>query len=460
MFTPDEVLETYEMIFLRHLNVRAVTLGISLLSCVDRDFGTMREKIYSKIVEKAGKLAEEAEMLERKHGIPIVNRRLAVTPVALLLEPIVEGLTPAEATNRAVMLAQTLEEATAHVNIDFIGGFGALVQKGLNKGGAILIDSIPRALSVTERVCSCVNIATTKTGINVDAAQKMGKVIKETAELTADRHGIGCAKLVTFANAPGDNPFMAGAFHGVGEPDTIINVGISGPGVIRAVVEEAKDLDFRGLADLIKRSAFKVARVGELIGMEMAKRLEARFGSVDLSLAPTPQEGDSIADIIEAMGIEYCGAPGSTAALAILTDAIKKGGAMAVSSVGGLSGAFIPVSEDSGMKDAVLAKALTIEKLEAMTSVCSVGLDMIAIPGDTKAETISATILDEMAIGVVNNKPTGVRLIPVPNGKVGETVKFGGLFGEAVIMPISTFSSARFVRRGGQIPAPFLSLTG
>ena len=460
MFAPEEVIETYEMIFLRHLNVRAVTLGISLLSCVDRDFETMRQKIYNKVVVKAARLAEKAETLEKRHGIPIVNRRLAVTPVSLLLEPIVDGLSADEANSRAVKLAQTLDKAAEEVNIDFIGGFGALVHKGLNKGGTVLIDSIPRALSLTERVCSCVNIAMTRTGINVDAAQKMGRVIKETAEFTADKHGIGCAKLVTFANAPGDNPFMAGAFHGVGETDTTINVGISGPGVIRAVVEGANDLDFRELVDLIKRSAFKVARVGELIGREMARQLDARFGSVDLSLAPTPQEGDSIADIIEAMGIEYCGAPGSTAALAILTDAIKKGGAMAVSSVGGLSGAFIPVSEDSGMRDAVLAKALTIEKLEAMTSVCSVGLDMIAIPGDTEAETISATILDEMAIGVVNNKPTGVRLVPVPNGNVGETIRFGGLFGEAIIMPISRFSSSRFVGRGGQIPAPFVSLTG
>ena len=460
MFTPEEVIETYEMIFLRHLNVRAVTLGISLLSCMDRDFEKMRQKVYSKIVEKAGKLAQEAEMAEKKHGIPVVNKRLAVTPIALLLEPVVDGLTHAEATDYAVKLAQTLDEAAERVNVDFIGGFGALVQKGLDKGGTVLVDSIPRALSVTERVCSCVNIATTKAGINVDASKRMGEVIKETAGLTADRHGIGCAKLVTFANAPGDNPFMAGAFHGVGETDTTINVGISGPGVIRAVVEEAKNLDFRGLADLIKRSSFKVARAGELIGRDMAKRLDARFGSVDLSLAPTTQEGDSIAEIIEAMGIEYCGAPGSTAALALLTDAIKKGGAMAVSSVGGLSGAFIPVSEDSGMQHAALAKALTIEKLEAMTSVSSVGLDMIAIPGDTEAETISAIILDEMAIGVVNNKPAGVRLIPVPEGKVGETVKFGGLFGEATVMPINPFSSARFVRRGGQIPAPLLSLTG
>jgi uncharacterized protein len=460
LFTPEEIIETYEMIFLRHLNVRAVTLGISLLSCVDNDFDAMRQKIHNKIAKKAERLAQETETVEKKHGIPIVNRRLAVTPIALLLEPVVDGLTQEEAINRAVMLAQTLDDAAESVNVDFIGGFGALVEKGLNKGGAVLIDSIPRALSQTERVCSCVNIATTKAGINVDAAQKMGRVIKETAELTAERHGIGCAKLVTFANAPGDNPFMAGAFHGVSEADTTINVGISGPGVIRGVVEEAKDLDFRGLVDLIKRSSFKVARVGELIGREMAKRVDAKFGSVDLSLAPTPQEGDSIADIIEAMGIEYCGAPGSTAALALLTDAIKKGGAMAVSSVGGLSGAFIPVSEDSGMKAAALAGALRIEKLEAMTSVCSVGLDMIAIPGDTEAETISATILDEMAIGVINNKPAGVRLIPIPGCKAGETAKFGGLFGEAVVMPISTFSSAKFVKRGGQIPAPFLSLRG
>lgn len=460
MFTPEEVIETYEMIFLRHLNVRAVTLGISLLSCVDRDFEAMRRKVYRKIVETAGRLAEEAESAEKKHGIPIVNKRLSVTPSALMLEPIVDGLDKNEAVKRATMFAETLDDAAESVNIDFIGGFGALVQKGWTKGESVLIDSIPAALSGTERVCSCVNIATTRAGINADAAQKMGHVIKQTAELTSEKHGIGCAKLVTFANAPEDNPFMAGAFHGVGETETTINVGISGPGVVRAVVEKAEGLDFRGLTDLIKRASFKVARVGELIGREMASRLGAKFGSVDLSLAPTPQEGDSIAGIIEAMGIEYCGAPGSTAALALLTDAVKKGGAMAASSVGGLSGAFIPVSEDSGMRDAVSAGALTIEKLEAMTSVCSVGLDMIAIPGDTKPETISGIILDEMAIGVINNKPAGVRLIPVPNARVGDTVKFGGLFGEATIMPVSTFSSAGFIKRGGQIPAPILSLTG
>ncbi|MEM4250796.1 MAG: PFL family protein [Candidatus Bathyarchaeia archaeon] len=460
MFTPEEVFETYEMIFLRHLNVRAVTLGISLLSCIDRDFEAMLGKIRKKIVETAGGLAPEAEFLERKHGIPIVNKRLSVTPAALLLEPTVDGLGSAEAMKRATMLAETFDDAAESVDIDFIGGFGALVQKGWTKGDSILIDSIPVSLSQTERVCSCVNIATTKAGINVDAAWKMGQVIKETSELTADRNGIGCAKLVTFANAPEDNPFMAGAYHGVGETETTINVGISGPGVVRAVVEEAEGLDFRGLTDMIKRASFKVARVGELIGREMASRLGAKFGSVDLSLAPTPQEGDSIADIIEAMGVEYCGAPGSTAALALLTDAVKKGGVMAASSVGGLSGAFIPVSEDSGMRDAVSAKALTIEKLEAMTSVCSVGLDMIAIPGDTLPETISAIILDEVAIGVVNNKPAGVRLIPVPGSRVGDTVRFGGLFGETKVMAVSTFSPARFVRRGGQIPAPILSLTG
>jgi uncharacterized protein (UPF0210 family) len=460
LFTPEEVVETYEMIFLRHLNVRTVTLGISLLNCIDRDFERMRAKVYSKIVEVAGRLGEEAGSLEKKHGIPVVNKRLSVTPAALLLEPAVNDITEVEAIERATMLAETLEEAAKKVNIDFVGGFGALVQKGTTKGESVLIDSIPRALSRTERVCSCVNIATTKAGINVDAARKMGQIVKETAELTALQHGVGCAKLVTFANAPEDNPFMAGAFHGVGETEATVNVGISGPGVIRAVVEEAEGLDFRDLFDLIKRSSFKLARVGELMGREMAQRLGVKFGSVDLSLAPTPKEGDSIADIIEAMGIEYCGAPGSTAALALLTDAVKKGGVMGASSVGGLSGAFIPVSEDSGMKDAAAAGVLTIEKLEAMTSVCSVGLDMIAIPGDVEAETISALIMDEMAIGVVNDKPAGVRLIPVPNGRVGDTVKFGGLLGETIIMPISTFSSARFVRRGGQIPAPILSLKG
>jgi uncharacterized protein (UPF0210 family) len=367
-------------------------------------------------------------------------------------------MTPEKARARAIRVAETLDKAAKTVNIDFIGGYGALVQKGFTPGSRVLIDAIPTALSSTDRVCSCVNIASTKAGINVDAARIMGRVVNETADYTAHKNGIACARLVTFANAPDDNPFMAGAYHGVSEPETTVNVGISGPGVIREVVERSNDRDFRALFEVIKQTAFKITRVGELIGREVAKRLAVKFNIVDLSLAPTPRKGDSIADIIEAMGIEYCGAPGSTAALALLTDAVKKGGSMAASMVGGLSGAFIPVSEDAGMVEAAMANALSIEKLEAMTSVSSVGLDMIAIPGDTSPETISAIMLDTMAIGVLNNKPAGVRLIPVPGKTVGDVVEFGGLFGATVIMPISRFNSSYFVKRNGQIPPPISSL--
>lgn len=460
MFSKDEVVETFEMIHLNKLNIRTVTLGINLLDCVDRDYDAMKSRIYSKVTTVAEHLLDEAKDVEYRYGIPIVNKRLSVTPVALLLESAVAGLTPDEAVSRAIGIAETLNRAAEKVGVDYLGGYGAIVQKGWTGGDIALINSIPKALSSTERVCSCVNIAESRTGINVDAALKMGEVIHETAELTKSRNGVGCAKLGVYINAPPDTPFMPGAYHGVGEAEATLNVGISGPGVIRVIVEKSEDLDFRALAEKIKRASFKITRVGELIGREVAKRLNAKFGIVDLSLAPTPAEGESIANIIEAMGIDYCGAPGSTAALALLTDAVKKGGSMATSFVGGMSGAFIPVSEDSGMVEAAEKGALSIEKLEAMTSVCSVGLDMVTIPGDTSVETIAAIILDEMAIGMINNKPLGVRIIPVPGKKAGDHVDFGGLLGSSVVMPVNRFSSARFVRRGGQIPSPIRSLTG
>ncbi|MEE9585666.1 MAG: PFL family protein [Nitrososphaerales archaeon] len=460
MFSKEEVVETFEMIHLSGLNIRTVTLGINLLDCIDKDFDNLKTNIYSKITTVAEKLLEEAESVEHKYGIPIVTKRISVTPIALLLESTIAGLPQEEAETRAIGLAQTLSKATEKIGVDYAGGYSAIVQKGWTSGDIALINSIPKALSSTECVCSCVNIAETRSGINVDAALKMGEVIKKTAELTGDRNGIGCGKLGVYANAPPDTPFMPGAYHGVGEAEATVNVGISGPGVIRVIVEQSEDLDFRALAEKIKRASFKITRVGELIGREVAKRLKVKFGIVDLSVAPTPAKGESIAGIIEAMGIDYCGAPGSTAALALLTDAVKKGGSMATSSVGGMSGAFIPVSEDSGMVKAVQAGALSIEKLEAMTSVCSVGLDMVTIPGDTSAETIAAIILDEMAIGVVNNKPLGVRIIPVPGKKAGDKVEFGGLLGSSVVMPVSPYGSSRFVKRGGQFPSPVNSLTG
>ncbi len=460
MFSKEEVLETFEMIHLSGLNIRTVTLGINLLDCVDKDPDTLKANIYRKITTVAEKLLEEVGDVERKYGVPIVNKRISVTPVALLLESVAVNMRQKEAEAISIGLAQTLNKAAEKIGVDYVGGYSAMVQKGWTNGDTVLIDSIPKALSSTERVCSCVNIAETRAGINVDAALKMGEVIKKTAEMTRDRNGIGCAKLGVYANAPPDTPFMPGAYHGIGEAEATVNVGISGPGVIRAIVEKSEDLDFRALAEKIKRASFKITRVGELIGREVAKRLTVKFGIVDLSLAPTPAKGESVAGIIEAMGIERCGAPGSTAALAILTDAVKKGGSMATSFVGGMSGAFIPVSEDSGMVEAAQVGALSIEKLEAMTSVCSVGLDMLLIPGDTPAETIAAIILDEMAIGVVNNKPLGVRLIPVPGKKAGDRADFGGLLGSSVVMPVSTFSSSRFVKRGGQIPSPIGSLTG
>ena len=450
-YTTDEVLETIRMVEIENLDIRTITMGISLRDCADPDLKAAGKKIYEKIVRTAGNLVDVGEELERNFGIPIINKRVAVTPIALIAE--------AAGEDDYCYLAQVLERAACEIGINFIGGYAALVHKGFTRGDQILIDSIPTTLSETEHVCAAVNVGTTKAGINMEAVYTMGKVIKETAERTADRNGLGCAKLVVFCNAPEDNPFMAGAFHGVGEPDCVINVGVSGPGVILHVVKNNPEADLGTLASLIKQTAFKITRMGELFGRAASKKLGVPFGVVDLSLAPTPAVGDSVADILEAMGLERCGAPGTTAALAVLNDAVKKGGAMASSYVGGLSGAFIPVSEDEGMSRAAAEGALTIEKLEAMTCICSVGLDMIAIPGDTSAETIAAIIADEAAIGMINKKTTGVRIIPAPGKTPGDYVEFGGLLGRAPVMAVNQFSPAAFVRRGGRIPAPLQALT-
>ena len=450
-YSPEEMLETFQMVRLEHLDVRAVTMGISLLDCIDVDEKAMFRKVKGKIKRTAGTLVQEAENIEAKYGIPIVNKRIAVTPCAILLAPNAR-------TETACELARALDESAEDVGIDFIGGFSALCEKGLTRGGEALIEALPDVMATTRRVCSSVNVASTRAGINMDAVLRMGHIVKRTAEATKGERGIGCAKLVVFANAPEDNPFMAGASHGLNEGESTINVGISGPGVIRAAVERSADRDFRDLAEAVKRTAFKITRVGELVRRELAGALHVKFGIVDLSLAPTTATGDSVAEILEGMGLESAGAPGSTAALALLTDAVKKGGAMATSSVGGLSGAFISVSEDAGMNRAVERGSLNIEKLEAMTSVCSVGLDMICLPGDTSAETIAGIIADEMAIGVTNNKTTAVRLIPVPGSTVGDRVDFGGLFGHATIMPVSRFSCKKFVTRGGQIPRSITSI--
>jgi len=444
IFSTDEILETIDMVLYENLDIRTVTMGINLTSCIREDPDEMAQAVYDKIVSTASNLCAEAESASAKYYLPIVNKRIAVTPIGLLLD-----LNP----ESGPIIAEAMDMAANKLNVDFIGGYSALVQKGFTIGNKALIDSIPEALTSTEKVCSSVNVATTKSGINMDAVLKMGTIIKEAS----DRDPSTCTRLATFANAPPDNPFMAGAFHGPGEPESVINVGISGPGVIRAVVERMSDADLGSLAEVIKRSAFKITRVGELIGREMAHRLNVEFGIVDLSLAPTPTRGDSVANIIESMGLEMCGAYGTTAALAMLTDAVKKGGIMASSKVGGLSGAFIPISEDVGMVDAIKAGAIGLEKLEAMTAVCSVGLDMVCIPADTPAETIAGIIADECAIGVVNNKTTGVRIIPI--GHEGDWVDFGGLLGAAPVLPIKSFSSAKFVRRGGNIPAPLSSFT-
>jgi hypothetical protein len=432
-----------------NLDVRTITMGISLMDCAHEDMNVFNRNIYDKITRTAENLVKTGEDLEKQFGVPIVNKRISVTPISIAAG----GLK----TDTFVPVAEALDRAAKEVGVNFIGGFSALVQKGFTNGDRVLIDSIPEALAVTERVCSSVNVGSSRNGINMDAVKKMGDIILRTAERTADRGSIGCAKLVVFCNAVEDNPFMAGAFHGVGEQECVINVGVSGPGVVKRALEEVKGKDFETLCETIKRTAFKVTRVGQLVAQEASKRLGVPFGIIDLSLAPTPEIGDSIAEIFQVMGLEEAGAPGTTAALAILNDNVKKGGVMASSYVGGLSGAFIPVSEDHGMIEAVQRGALTLEKLEAMTCVCSVGLDMIAIPGNTSAATISGIIADESAIGMVNNKTTAVRIIPVIGKDVGEVVEFGGLLGYAPIMPVNAFNCAPFIERGGRIPAPIHS---
>ncbi|MEE1024209.1 MAG: PFL family protein, partial [Acutalibacteraceae bacterium] len=443
MLNVNDILETIKMIDHENLDIRTVTMGISLLDCIDSDIDRACEKVYDKIVRYACRLIPVCEDIEKEYGIPIINKRISVTPIAMLAA--------ACQSSNIVKFALTLERAANTVGVNFIGGYTALVQKGFAAGDYALIESIPEALSVTEHVCSSVNIGSTKTGINMDAVAKMGKIIRKCSEITADRDCIAAAKLVVFCNAPEDNPFMAGAFHGAGEPDCVINVGVSGPGVVRAALAKSEGLDTTGIADLIKRTAFKITRMGQLVALEASKRLCVPFGIVDLSLAPTPAIGDSVANILEEMGLETCGACGTTACLALLNDAVKKGGVMASSRVGGLSGAFIPVSEDDGMIKAARNGVLTIEKLEAMTAVCSVGLDMICIPGDTPAEVISGIIADEAAIGMVNFKTTAVRLIPAIGKEVGDELNFGGLLGSGPVMRVNTASPAKFIARGGSI---------
>ena len=446
-----EVKETNEMIEKENLDVRTITMGISLLDCIDSNVDALCDKVYKKITDKARNLVKVGEEISHEFGIPIVNKRISVTPVSLI------GASACKTIDDYVKVAKTLDKAATDVGVNLLGGFSALVSKGMTPSEELLIRSIPRALKETGRVCSSVNVGSTKTGINMDAVRLMGEIIKETAELTKDNDSAGCMKLVVFCNAPDDNPFMAGAFHGVTEADCIINVGVSGPGVVKNALESVRSADFETLCETIKKTAFKVTRVGQLVAREASKALNVPFGIVDLSLAPTPAIGDSVADILCEIGLEHAGAPGTTAALALLNDQVKKGGVMASSYVGGLSGAFIPVSEDQGMINAVQAGALTLEKLEAMTCVCSVGLDMIAIPGDTKATTISGIIADEMAIGMVNQKTTAVRLIPAVGKKEGDVVEFGGLFGYAPVMPVNSFSCDAFINRKGRIPAPIHS---
>lgn len=449
LFTPFEIKETVDM-FIRHkLDIRAITLGISLLDCIAATGTETRRRIRDKIMRLAGPLTEVGRSIEAEYGIPIINKRVSVTPMAL-----VAGAS--EDTDYSIY-ATLLDDIAGDLGIDFVGGFSALVHKGMTEGDRRLIASIPKALATTGRVCASVNVASTKSGINMDAVRMMGRTIKEAAGLTADRDGLACAKLVVFCNAPEDNPFMAGAFHGVGEGDAVLNVGVSGPGTIKAALETCRGASFDELADTIKKTAFKITRMGQLVGEEAARRLGVPFGILDLSLAPTPEVGDSVARILEEMGLEATGTHGTTAALAMLTDMVKKGGVMASTHVGGLSGAFIPVSEDEGMVAAVRCGALSLDKLEAMTCVCSVGLDMIALPGNTSAATLSAIIADEMAIGMVNNKTTAVRVIPVPGKKAGDWAEFGGLLGGAPIMPVNPHSSEAFIARGGRIPAPIHS---
>ncbi len=451
MLNVGAIRETVNMIKEENLDIRTVTMGISLYDCQSDDTKRLADKIYDKITRSAGRLTEVTRTLEKRYGIPIINSRVSVTPISYMAG----GL---HSTDDCVLIAKTLDRAADALGINFIGGYSAMVQKGEIDSAKLLIDSIPEALAGTGKVCSSVNVASTKAGINMDAVRRMGEVIKETSYLTRESASIGCAKLVVFANVPEDNPFMAGAFHGTGEAERVINVGVSGPGVVAAAIRRAGECDLTAVAETIKKTAFKITRVGQLIATEAAEMLGVPFGIVDLSLAPTPAVGDSVAHILEEIGLERCGAHGTTAALAMLNDAVKKGGVMASSHVGGLSGAFIPVSEDAGMIDAAVCGALTIEKLEAMTAVCSVGLDMIAIPGDTPAEVISGIIADEMAIGVVNSKTTAVRLIPAYGKTVGDELSFGGLLGTAPVMEVNTYSPSVFVKRGGRIPAPIQSL--
>lgn len=453
MINPFEILETVHMIDKENLDIRTITMGISLKDCADPNTDRACEKIYSKITSYAKDLVKTGEDIEKQFGIPIINKRISVTPIATIID-VLENPT----IDDCVKVAKTLDKAAKKVGVNFIGGYSALVHKGYTKGEKFLIKSIPRALSETDIVCSSVNIGSTRAGINMDAVKEMGAIVKEAAELTKESAGFACAKLVVFCNAVEDNPFMAGAFHGEGEGDCVINVGVSGPGVVKTALEKVKGEPFGVVAETIKKTAFKITRMGQLVASEASKRLNVPFGIVDLSLAPTPAIGDSVAYILEEMGLEQCGTHGTTAALALLNDAVKKGGVMASSYVGGLSGAFIPVSEDAGMIAAAKAGTLTLEKLEAMTCVCSVGLDMIVIPGDTTAETISAIIADEAAIGMVNTKTTAVRIIPAPGKKVGDTVDFGGLLGSGPVMPVNNKNSIDFVKRGGRIPAPLQSL--
>ena len=450
MINQFELAETMHMIDSEHLDIRTITMGISLLDCADTDSAIATQKIYDKICSKAEKLVSTGETIENELGIPIINKRISVTPISLV----------AGASNATsyVPYAKALDRAGKTVGVNFLGGFSALVHKGFTKADKILIDSIPEALSTTDIVCSSVNIGNTKAGINMDAVKLMGETVKKTADLTAASDGFGCAKLVVFCNSVEDNPFMAGAFHGVGEPDCVINVGVSGPGVVKHALEKVRGADFGVVSETIKKTAFKITRMGQLVAMEASKRLNVPFGIVDLSLAPTPARGDSVAYILEEMGLEKCGTHGTTAALALLNDAVKKGGVFASSYVGGLSGAFIPVSEDAGMISAAKCGALSLDKLEAMTCVCSVGLDMIVVPGDTTASTISAIIADEAAIGMINNKTTAVRVIPAPGKKVGDVIEFGGLLGTGPVMSVNSASSEAFIARGGRIPAPIHSL--
>ena len=451
MLNMFEVIETNDMIDKDLLDVRTITIGISLLDCIDKDLNKLCKNIYDKITNTAKDLVRVGDEISKDFGVPIVNKRISVTPIALV------GGSACRTKEDFVQIAKTLDKAAKDLGVNFLGGYSAIVSKGITEADRLLIESIPQAMNETDFICSSVNLGSTKTGLNMDAVRLMGKIVKDSAIMTADRDSIGCAKLVVFCNAPDDNPFMAGAFHGVTEADAIINVGVSGPGVVRAALKRAEGENFEVLCETIKKTAFKITRVGQLVAREASKRLGIPFGIIDLSLAPTPSVGDSVAEILEEIGLERVGAPGTTAALALLNDQVKKGGVMASSYVGGLSGAFIPVSEDQGMIDAVNAGALTLEKLEAMTCVCSVGLDMIAIPGDTSEETIAGIIADEAAIGMINQKTTAVRLIPVIGKGEGEVVEFGGLLGYAPIMPVNSFSCEKFVNRGGRIPAPIHS---